>query len=189
VAKQRTKVDLSKLASVSKQRENVKTPQKKLETLLPMDEAQLQCRMTAVSACGDCVLSVDEFRKVLRNFRTYSRWPVWMENKLRKWEALVKLGSFLRGIGKHRQMCSECSAQMRLRVGKFGPFWGCTKYPECAGIKKVNKLHVKRSGYVSPILLDEEGISKVSPIKTLKKVGHIRRKNARFAKLYQQHLE
>ena len=29
------------------------------------------------------------------------------------------------------RVCVECGAAMRERDGKFGKFWGCTKYPQC----------------------------------------------------------
>lgn len=29
--------------------------------------------------------------------------------------------------------CGECGAPMKLRKSKFGPFYGCTKFPKCRG--------------------------------------------------------
>ncbi len=29
--------------------------------------------------------------------------------------------------------CPECGLPMKLRQSKFGPFYGCTGYPECRG--------------------------------------------------------
>ena len=34
-------------------------------------------------------------------------------------------------------MCDKCGAQMQLKVGKYGKFYGCTNYPKCNGIKPV----------------------------------------------------
>ena len=35
----------------------------------------------------------------------------------------------------HSQACSQChEGQMHLRMGKFGPFLGCNRYPECKHI-------------------------------------------------------
>jgi hypothetical protein len=31
--------------------------------------------------------------------------------------------------------CPTCGAAMRLRSGKHGEFWGCTKYPDCRGTR------------------------------------------------------
>jgi len=33
--------------------------------------------------------------------------------------------------------CPLCKSDMRRRDGKFGSFWGCTKYPECKGTIQV----------------------------------------------------
>ena len=33
--------------------------------------------------------------------------------------------------GKGDVKCPKCGAKMVLRDGKNGPFWGCSKYPEC----------------------------------------------------------
>ena len=35
--------------------------------------------------------------------------------------------------GALRVQCGECTAPMQLRESKYGPFWGCTNYPECRG--------------------------------------------------------
>ena len=37
------------------------------------------------------------------------------------------------------QTCPNCSAEMKLRFGKFGPFLGCTNYPKCKGIVNIPK--------------------------------------------------
>jgi DNA topoisomerase-1 len=37
------------------------------------------------------------------------------------------------------QPCPTCNARMILRHGRFGPFLGCTTYPECNGIVNVPK--------------------------------------------------
>lgn len=35
------------------------------------------------------------------------------------------------------RICPKCGAPMKVRRGKFGAFWGCTKYPECNGVIKI----------------------------------------------------
>ncbi len=35
------------------------------------------------------------------------------------------------------QKCPKCGSDMQLRFGKFGPFLGCTRYPECRGIVNI----------------------------------------------------
>jgi DNA topoisomerase-1 len=37
------------------------------------------------------------------------------------------------------QLCPNCDQQMVLRHGRFGPFLGCKRYPECNGIVNVPK--------------------------------------------------
>jgi DNA topoisomerase-1 len=37
------------------------------------------------------------------------------------------------------QPCPICGSQMALRFGRFGPFLGCTKYPDCKGIVNIAK--------------------------------------------------
>jgi len=34
-------------------------------------------------------------------------------------------------------ICDVCNSPMFLRDGKFGKFYGCTKYPECSGLKQI----------------------------------------------------
>ena len=33
--------------------------------------------------------------------------------------------------------CPQCGAAMRQRNGKFGSFWGCSRYPDCRGTRQV----------------------------------------------------
>lgn len=35
------------------------------------------------------------------------------------------------------QKCPKCGSDMQLRFGRFGPFLGCTKYPDCKGIVNI----------------------------------------------------
>lgn len=37
------------------------------------------------------------------------------------------------------QPCPTCSGEMKLRYGRFGPFLGCLKYPDCKGIINIPK--------------------------------------------------
>src|SRR5581483_5285889 len=37
------------------------------------------------------------------------------------------------------QKCPVCQGEMKLRFGKFGPFLGCARYPECKGIVNIPK--------------------------------------------------
>ena len=51
------------------------------------------------------------------------------------------------------EACELCGKPMQLKRGRFGPFLGCTGYPECRNIRKISK-----SGVVSPapVPLDEK---------------------------------
>jgi hypothetical protein len=33
--------------------------------------------------------------------------------------------------------CPDCDGPMRLRKGKYGEFWSCTKFPDCRGTRKL----------------------------------------------------
>lgn len=37
------------------------------------------------------------------------------------------------------QKCPKCDSPMKMRFGRFGPFLGCTRYPECRGIVNIPK--------------------------------------------------
>src|SRR5712692_8754983 len=37
------------------------------------------------------------------------------------------------------EACELCGKQMQLRRGRFGPFYGCSGYPECRNIRKISK--------------------------------------------------
>ncbi|MEK6333480.1 MAG: type I DNA topoisomerase, partial [Acidobacteriota bacterium] len=49
--------------------------------------------------------------------------------------------------------CELCGKQMQLKRGRFGPFYGCSGYPECRNIRKISK-----SGKINapPEVLDEK---------------------------------
>src|SRR2546421_9382403 len=40
------------------------------------------------------------------------------------------------------EACELCGKQMQLKRGRFGPFLGCTGYPECRNIRKIAKSGV-----------------------------------------------
>lgn len=37
-------------------------------------------------------------------------------------------------------LCDNCNAPMEMKIGRFGAFFGCTRYPECDGIKTMKQL-------------------------------------------------
>ena len=51
------------------------------------------------------------------------------------------------------ETCELCGKQMQLKRGRFGPFLGCTGYPECRNIRKIGKTGVAAP---PPVPLDEK---------------------------------
>ncbi|MDZ7611388.1 MAG: type I DNA topoisomerase [Candidatus Moranbacteria bacterium] len=48
------------------------------------------------------------------------------------------------GGSKGEVKCDKCGAKMEVKKGPYGPFLGCSNYPQCKNIKKVeNKIGVK----------------------------------------------
>ena len=50
------------------------------------------------------------------------------------------------------QKCPKCTNEMKLRFGKFGPFLGCSNYPECRGIVNITEKRraaFRRDAYLS----------------------------------------
>jgi DNA topoisomerase-3 len=35
-------------------------------------------------------------------------------------------------------LCPECGTSMKKRTSQRGPFWGCTGYPQCKGIRQMD---------------------------------------------------
>ena len=50
------------------------------------------------------------------------------------------------------EVCELCGKPMQLKRGRFGPFLGCTGYPECRNIRKIGKTGVVAP---APVPLDE----------------------------------
>src|SRR6201991_1232388 len=51
------------------------------------------------------------------------------------------------------ETCELCGKPMQLKRGRFGPFLGCTGYPECRNIRKIGKTGVAAP---APVPLDEK---------------------------------
>ena len=51
------------------------------------------------------------------------------------------------------EVCELCGKPMQLKRGRFGPFLGCTGYPECRNIRKIGKTGVAAP---PPVPLDEK---------------------------------
>lgn len=50
------------------------------------------------------------------------------------------------------QLCPQCHAEMKLRHGRFGPFLGCSRYPDCRGIVNIPEKGVAVEEVACPAL-------------------------------------
>lgn len=41
-------------------------------------------------------------------------------------------------LGKSEEKCKDCGAEMVIRVGRYGKFLSCSKFPECKGMKDIS---------------------------------------------------
>ena len=51
--------------------------------------------------------------------------------------------------------CELCGRDMALKKGRFGTFYGCTGYPECKNIRKIDKKSGATIAVAPPVELDE----------------------------------
>ena len=51
--------------------------------------------------------------------------------------------------------CELCGKNMALKRGRFGAFYGCTGYPECKNIRKIDKKSGQTVAVAPPVELDE----------------------------------
>ena len=59
------------------------------------------------------------------------------------------------------EVCEKCSASLTVKVGKFGPFLGCTAYPKCKNIKNINGPS-QATGIACPVCKQGEIVQKRS---------------------------
>lgn len=71
------------------------------------------------------------------------------------------------------QKCPNCSADMKIRHGRFGAFLGCTKYPDCKGIVNIPKKGESQ--------LPQEAMPKCPAIEC---PGHMVARKSRFGKTF-----
>ncbi len=55
--------------------------------------------------------------------------------KLAKYIEMAKMG--IKGPASQTKICPICGSPMIKRTGKFGEFYGCTRYPVCKGTLKI----------------------------------------------------
>jgi DNA topoisomerase I len=51
--------------------------------------------------------------------------------------------------------CELCGREMALKRGRFGAFYGCTGYPECKNIRKIDKKSGEAKTVAQPVETDE----------------------------------
>lgn len=71
------------------------------------------------------------------------------------------------------QLCPKCQKPMKLRHGKFGPFLGCTGYPDCKGIVNIPKK--------GEAILNQEDLPACPAIEC---PGHMTMRKSRFGKVF-----
>jgi hypothetical protein len=57
---------------------------------------------------------------------------------------ITKRGGAMVPPAKH--LCPFCGAPMVHRNGRYGPFWGCSQYPECEGTRDLEGNNTSRTG-------------------------------------------
>lgn len=71
------------------------------------------------------------------------------------------------------QKCPKCGEPMKLRHGRFGPFLGCTNYPDCKGIVNIPKK--------GEVVLSQEDLPSCPAIDC---PGHMVMRKSRFGKTF-----
>jgi DNA topoisomerase-1 len=71
------------------------------------------------------------------------------------------------------QKCPQCGSDMKLRHGRFGPFLGCARYPECKGIVNIPKK--------GEIVIPPEDMP---PCPAIDCPGHMVMRKSRFGKAF-----
>lgn len=70
------------------------------------------------------------------------------------------------------QKCPQCSGEMKVRHGRFGPFLGCLKYPDCKGI-----INIPKKG-------EAELMSEKHPCPAVGCEGNLMARRSRFGKIF-----
>lgn len=71
------------------------------------------------------------------------------------------------------QKCPICTSEMKIRHGRFGPFLGCTNYPECKGI-----VNIPKKG--ETIIAQQD----MPPCPAIDCPGHMTARKSRFGKTF-----
>lgn len=73
----------------------------------------------------------------------------------------------------YQQPCPKCGSPMKLRFGRFGPFLGCTTFPECRGVVRVPKVGEVEEEPLPP-----------TPCPAIGCTGQLVRRRSRFGKFF-----
>ena len=71
--------------------------------------------------------------------RGWEGWPLTAE-KYAQWLSAVNGAGQVEEPEKTDEKCELCGSPMQIKHGRFGKFLGCTKYPDCKGIKRIEIL-------------------------------------------------
>ena len=83
------------------------------------------------------------------DYYSKSKSPVYSKNKYQRTNDASKSYTNARNLSKNSRVnrsldrklvtpvCPVCSSDMRKRNGRYGRFWGCSKYPKCRGTRNL----------------------------------------------------
>jgi len=60
-------------------------------------------------------------------------------------------------LGDSDEKCPECGSQMKIKLGKYGKFLSCSKFPECKGMKSMEENKIDENRYFIPEKCDKCG--------------------------------
>jgi hypothetical protein len=72
-------------------------------------------RLVLVTRDGEHIKSIGKSTKVLR----IETWRENLDKKINAWKGYLG------------PLCGRCACQTVARKGRYGDFWGCTRYPDC----------------------------------------------------------
>ncbi|HSK70286.1 MAG TPA: type I DNA topoisomerase [Pyrinomonadaceae bacterium] len=132
-----------KLASAE---ENIKNKKK---TSIPTDEICENCG-------SGMVIKFGRFGQFLA-CENYPECKTTREVGSKKAEAETQANGENKSEGQSEEVavCELCGKDMALKKGRFGSFYGCTGYPECKNIRKIDKKSGETVKAPPPVELDE----------------------------------
>lgn len=87
--------------------------------------------------CEKCGAPMVEKFGRFGKFLSCSNYPTCKNKKnIKKFEIL---SDEEKELNNQKIICEKCGAEMKLRKSRFGLFWGCSNFPKCRNIKKLEK--------------------------------------------------